>query len=153
MFDKKIRVKSPMKGRIIPLAKVKDEVFSSEVLGKGIAVLPDAGTVVSPVNGTVDSVADAKHAVNLVGETGEEIMIHIGMDTVTLKGKPFTAKVKAGDKVKTGDVLLEVDLEAIRNAGLETVTPVVLLNTMNFKSLEYVSGDVRPGDLLFTITV
>jgi PTS system beta-glucosides-specific IIC component len=153
MFGKKIRIKSPMKGKIIPLAKVKDEAFSSEVLGKGIAVLPETGTVVSPVNGTVDSVADAKHAVNLVGEAGEEIMIHVGMDTVTLKGKPFTARVKAGDKVKIGDVLLEVDLKAIKDAGLETVTPVVLLNTMDFKGLEYVSGEVKSGDLLFTITV
>jgi PTS system beta-glucosides-specific IIC component len=151
MFGKKIEIKSPLEGTIIPLAAVKDEAFSTEVLGKGVAIIPEHGTVVSPVNGTVDSVAGAQHAVTLVGDRGEEIMIHFGLDTVTLKGSPFTVHVKAGDKVKTGDLLMEADLGIIKNAGLETTTPVVLLNTADFKGVICVPGTVKQGDLLFTV--
>ena len=151
MGIKTIEVKSPLKGSVIPLSRVKDEAFSTEVLGKGAAIIPDDGKIVSPVNGTVYSIADASHAINLVGDQGEEILIHFGIDTVTLKGKPFTVKVKAGDKVRTGDILFEANLKTIIDAGLEIVSPVVILNSNDYKKIKTVSGKVKQGDLLFSI--
>ncbi|MCL1927835.1 MAG: PTS glucose transporter subunit IIA [Treponema sp.] len=153
MRSKIIEVKSPLDGTVISLSKVKDKTFSSGVLGKGAAIFPINGKVVSPINGVVDSVADAGHAVNLIGDQGEEILIHFGIDTVTLKGKPFIVKVKAGDRVMVGDVLLEADQKMITDAGLETVSPVLLLNSTDFKGIKTVLGKVKTGDLLFTIKV
>jgi len=154
MWKKKaIEVKSPLEGTVISLSKVKDDVFSTKVLGTGVAIVPDNGKVVSPINGTVDSTADAGHAVNLIGDQGEEILIHFGIDTVTLKGRPFTVKVKAGDRVNIGDLLLEADLKMITDAGLETSSPVILLNSANFRGIKTVLGQAKPGDLLFTIKV
>ncbi|MDR2182265.1 MAG: PTS glucose transporter subunit IIA [Treponema sp.] len=148
---KEIVVLSPLSGEVVQLKKVKDKVFSGEVLGEGIAIIPDQGTVVSPVSGTIDAVASAKHAINVVGDSGEELLIHIGLDTVTLKGSAFTPLVKAGDKVKQGDVLMEFDLQGIKGAGLDTVSPVVVLNTADYRKVEGVSGRVKQGAPLLTI--
>jgi PTS system beta-glucosides-specific IIC component len=143
---------SPLSGMLVPLEKVKDEAFASGVLGKGIAILPDSGVLKSPADGVVDSITDAKHAVSLIADNGAEILIHIGMDTVGLEGKPFVPKVTEGQRVKTGDVLIEFDIQAIKDAGLDTVTPVVIANSGDFAGIVFAQGGrVSQGDSLITV--
>ena len=148
----KITIASPLKGNIVPLNEVKDETFASEMMGKGIAINPTEGKVVSPINGTVQMIFKTKHALGLKSEDGAEILIHIGMDTVQLDGKHFTAHVKDGDKVKVGDTLVEFDMNAIKNEGYELITPVIITNTMEY--LEIVPKDIKSvntGETLITI--
>jgi PTS system beta-glucosides-specific IIC component len=145
---------SPLSGLIVPLKKVKDEAFASGALGKGIAILPDNGVLTSPADGVVDSITDGKHAVSIVASNGAEILIHIGMDTVGLKGKPFTPKVTEGQRVKTGDVLIEFDIQAIKESGFDTVTPITIANSDAFKSIVIVEKErISQGDSLFTLTI
>jgi PTS system D-glucosamine-specific IIC component len=146
-----ITVASPLTGKIVPLDQVKDEAFSSGVLGPGIAILPEEETLFSPIDGTVDSVTETKHAVNLIAENGLEILIHIGMDTVALKGAPFTPYVKDGDKVITGAPLIDFDTGAIKAAGLELVTPVALPNGDDYKITFTTAKSVKKGDPLITV--
>lgn len=148
----KITIASPMKGNIIPLSKVKDETFASEMMGKGIAINPVEGKVVSPVDGKVQMVFKTKHAIGLKANNGPEILIHIGMDTVQLEGKYFTAKVKDGDEIKVGDTLVEFDMNAIKKEGYELITPVIVTNSNDY--LEVVPKDiesVKTGDIVLTI--
>lgn len=127
-----LTVKSPIAGEIIPLSEVKDEVFSKEIMGKGVAVLPGEGKVYAPFDGTVEAILKSKHAVGLKSNDGLEILIHVGMDTVELEGKHFTAHVEMGSTVKKGDLLLEFDKEAIKNAGYEIVTPIIVTNSADY---------------------
>ncbi|GMO57377.1 MAG: hypothetical protein Ta2A_02870 [Treponemataceae bacterium] len=144
---------SPLDGEVVQLESVKDEAFSSGVMGKGIAIEPTKGVLVSPVNGKIDSVTETKHAVSIVSDAGQEILIHIGMDTVSLKGAPFTARVTDGQSVKTGDVLIEFDIRAIKDAGLETVTPIVVINSDDFASVTLTDAkSVKQGDEIITTT-
>lgn len=148
----KITISSPLKGEVVPLTEVKDETFASEMMGKGIAINPTEGKVVSPINGTVQMIFKTKHAIGLKSEDGAEILIHIGMDTVQLDGKHFTAHVKDGDKVKVGDTLVEFDMDAIKKEGYELVTPVIITNTMDY--LEIVPKEIKSvnaGEDIITI--
>ena len=148
----KINIASPLNGEIVPLKEVKDETFASEMMGKGIAINPTEGKVVSPINGTVKMIFKTKHAIGLKSEDGAEILIHIGMDTVQLDGKHFTAHVKDGDKVKVGDTLVEFDMDAIKKEGYELITPVIITNTMDY--LEIIQKEIKSvntGDTLITI--
>lgn len=148
----KITISSPLKGEVVPLTEVKDETFASEMMGKGIAINPTEGKVVSPINGTVQMIFKTKHAIGLKSEDGAEILIHIGMDTVQLDGKYFTAHVKDGDKVKVGDTLVEFDMDAIKKEGYELVTPVIITNTMDY--LEIVPKEIKSvnaGEDIITI--
>lgn len=115
---------APVKGRLIPLAQVKDDVFSSGMLGPGAAVIPEEGCITSPCQGSVETVFPTGHAYGIKTEDGLELLIHIGIDTVELDGKGFSPEVKQGDLVKAGDVLAHVDLDAIRAAGYD---PTVIL--------------------------
>jgi len=143
---------SPLPGKIIPLSEVKDEAFSSGVLGKGAAILPEEGVLTAPCDGVVDSIPEGKHAVTLVADCGAEVLMHIGMDTVSLGGAPFTARVTDGQRVKAGDVLIEFDIEAIKKAGLETVTPVVVANSDDFsEALPSNAPRAARGDKLITL--
>ena len=148
----KIIIASPLNGEIVPLTDVKDETFASEMMGKGIAINPTEGKVVSSINGTVQMIFKTKHAIGLKSEDGAEILIHIGMDTVQLDGKHFTAHVKDGDKVKVGDTLVEFDMDAIKKEGYELVTPVIITNTMEY--LEIVPKEIKSvnaGEDIITI--
>ena len=147
-----IIIASPMKGEILPLNEVKDETFASEMMGKGVAIKPVDGKVVSPINGTVETIFKTKHAIGLKSEDGTEILIHIGMDTVQLEGKHFKAYVKDGDKVKIGDTLIEFDKEAIKKEGYELITPVIVTNTNDY--LEVLARGVKKvntGDAIISI--
>lgn len=123
---------APMNGEVIDIALVKDAAFNSEALGKGAAINPVEGKVYSPVNGTVSAMFQTNHAIGLTSETNEEILIHIGLDTVKLKGKYFHPVVKQGDTVKQGDLLLEFDLEEIKAEGYDVTTPIVVTNKNDY---------------------
>ena len=122
-------------GEVIALEQVKDPVFSQKMMGDGFAVEPANGNIVSPVSGTVSSIFPTKHALGLVTEAGLEVLVHIGLDTVSLEGKPFTVHVAEGQKVAAGDLLVTADLDAIREAGRETSTIVVFTNADAIKSV------------------
>ena len=122
-------------GQVVALEQVKDPVFAQKMMGDGFAVEPANGNIVSPVSGTVSSVFPTKHALGLVTEAGLEVLVHIGLDTVSLEGKPFTVHVTEGQKVAAGDLLVTADLDAIREAGRETSTIVVFTNADAIKSV------------------
>ncbi|WP_295498929.1 PTS transporter subunit IIBC [uncultured Streptococcus sp.] len=123
-------------GQVIALEQVKDPVFAQKMMGDGFAVEPANGNIVSPVSGTVSSIFPTKHALGLVTEAGLEVLVHIGLDTVSLEGKPFTVHVAEGQKVAAGDLLVTADLDAIRAAGRETSTVVVFTNAEAIKSVK-----------------
>lgn len=146
-------VYAPIKGKAIPLSEVADEVFSSEMLGKGAAIEPAEGRAVAPVNGKIEAVFDTKHAIGLRSEDGVEVLIHIGLDTVKLNGKYYDVKVKVGDTVKVGDLLVEFDIEAIKAEGYPVVTPVIISNTDAYNDITKVaSGEVSEKDALLALT-
>ncbi len=136
---------TPCKGTIVPITEVPDPVFSEKVLGDGFAVIPAEGKIYAPTDGEVTLVFDTLHAVGMTSSMGTEILIHIGLDTVTLGGEPFTAHVAAGDKVKKGDLLVEVDLDKIKAAGLNSITPVLISNTDTYDKISL----QKEGDVLF----
>ena len=140
-----------MAGEAISMTAVSDPVFASEAMGKGAAVEPTEGKVYAPADGSITMVAETGHAIGLLSEGGVEILIHIGIDTVNLKGGPFTAKCQAGENVKKGDLLMDVDLGAIKEASLPTTTMVIITNTDDFSSVEGHTGTVKAGDTLIDI--
>lgn len=145
-------VVSPLQGKTVPLSKVNDAVFSQKVLGDGVAVQPTEGKVCAPVDGVISSLFDTCHAVGLESDDGLELLIHVGIDTVNLQGRHFKAHAKTGDRVKKGDVLITFDLEAIKNEGYDTITPVLVSNSDDFSAVEAVTGrDVKPGDVILTV--
>ena len=144
---KAVKIVAPVDGIVVALSVVPDPAFSEEMFGRGLAIKPAAGHVVSPVNGTVIQMFDTGHAVSLTSDDGAEILIHIGLDTVRLKGEHFTPLVKTGDSVKTGDGLINFDLAAIAAAGYDTITPVVICNSDAYKTFDLkTSIDVKIGD-------
>lgn len=138
---------SPVSGNVIPLSEVKDEVFSQGILGNGVAVIPDEDVIVSPVNGTIVSIFDTLHAVGLLADSGEEVLIHIGLDTVKLGGKYFKALAKTGDRVSVGTPLIQVEFDKVKEAGYDTVTPVLVSNTAVYRSVTGETGKhVKAGE-------
>ena len=143
---------APIEGNAMSLEEVGDGVFSEGMLGKGVAIEPTVGRAVSPVDGTVSTIFDTKHAVGVTSDDGAEVLIHIGLDTVKLNGKHFNAHVKAGDKVKTGDLLVEFDIEKIKEAGYPTITPIIVTNTDSYEDVEaMVKGLVKEKDKLVSV--
>ncbi|MDF2609289.1 MAG: ptsG: system glucose-specific component [Lachnospiraceae bacterium] len=143
---------APMSGKVMPLKKVDDGVFSEGMLGNGAAIDPEDGIVVAPFDGTVSMVFDTKHAIGLASNDGIELLIHIGIDTVQLNGKCFDVKVKAGDAIKKGDVLANVDLKGIVEAGYRTVTPIIVSNTDDYENISIAAeGKVRKQDKLLIV--
>ncbi|MCM1498680.1 MAG: beta-glucoside-specific PTS transporter subunit IIABC [Clostridium sp.] len=146
-------VASPLTGSVIALTDIEDEVFASEAMGKGVAVEPSEGKVLAPFDGKIVSLLDSHHAVGIEGDNQVEILIHVGMDTVKLEGRHFTAHVKEGDTVKKGDLLIEFDIAAIKEEGYPVTTPVVVTNTDEFEDVTAaVSGDVKAGEELLHIS-
>lgn len=145
-------VVSPLKGKVIPLNQVEDAAFSSEALGKGIAIVPTEGKVVSPVNGIVTTLFRTKHAIGITSENGVEILIHVGMDTVKLDGEHFTAHINQGDTVKAGDLLVEFDIASIKAAGCEVTTPIVITNSADYADITpTVKNAIEQKETLLTV--
>lgn len=126
---------SPMKGQLVPLENIKDEAFSSGLLGKGVAIMPIEGKVFAPLNGTLTNVLPSGHALGITSDNGIEVLIHIGQDTVKLKGQHFKPIAKQGQQVKKGDLLLEFDINSIQAAGFDLTTPIIISNTFNFPNV------------------
>lgn len=139
-------------GEVIPLSQVKDEVFSTETLGKGFAIKSECGRIYSPCNGTVESVFDTKHAVNIVSESGAEVLIHVGIDTVKLGGRFFESHVRDGDKIKVGDTLLTFDDEAISGEGYDTTAVLVVCNSDDYEEITLLKeGKTSSGEELLKL--
>jgi len=137
--QQEIKIYAPMNGKIVPLEEVPDPVFNQKMMGEGIAIMPSEGKVISPIEGTVVQVPETKHAVGLKANDGTEILIHIGLETVSLKGEGFTMNVAQDDKVSVGDSLVDFDLEYVKENASDIITPIVITNS-------------NDGDKQFTMT-
>ena len=147
-----VEIASPVTGSVVALKDVPDQVFSAGTLGDGVAVEPSVGQVVAPADCEITATMDTKHAVGFTTDTGVEMLVHVGLNTVELNGKYFECKVKEGDKCKAGDVLLTFDMEGIKAAGYPLVTPVIITNSDDFVSLNVAaSGPVSAGEKLLTL--
>lgn len=147
------KLTSPVNGTQIPLAEVADETFASEMLGATVAVEPADGKIVAPCDGEVSNIFETGHAVCITTEAGGELLIHIGIDTVKMDGKGFTKKVFDGDKVHAGDILVEADLEEIKNAGYQTTTMMILTNTDEFGNVTKAEpAEVKTTSKVMTLT-
>ncbi|MEO2258336.1 beta-glucoside-specific PTS transporter subunit IIABC [Paenibacillus amylolyticus] len=150
--NSRYEIVSPMAGEVVALNEINDITFAGEHMGKGIAIRPTSGRVVSPITGVVQTVYRTKHAIGLVSDDGVEMLIHIGQDTVKLKGEHFTTHVKDGDRVNAGDLIVEFDLQAIKDAGYETVTPIIVTNTSNYLDVVGTKdASVHEKDKLITV--
>lgn len=144
---------APMSGSVLALDQVPDNTFASGILGKGVAIVPAVGKVIAPFSGEVASLFPTKHAIALLSDSGIELLIHVGIDTVKLDGAPFTAYVKEGDKIKAGDLLLEFDRQAILDAGYQLVTPIIISNSDDYQAVDIVPTDrVDAGQLLLSVS-
>ncbi len=147
-----IELASPVTGAVIPLAEVEDPVFSGGVLGEGVAINPVEGKVFAPADGTISALTETKHAVGITTDTGLEVLIHVGLDTVQLAGDGFTLHCEMEDKVKKGDLILEFDIDKIKEAGFSLTTPVIISNMTNFVSMKASEQkQVKAGETLITI--
>ena len=143
---------APMAGKAVPITEVPDPTFAEGMLGNGIAIEPAEGKVYAPCDATVDMMFTTGHAVSLVADNGAEILIHVGLETVSLEGKPFTVHAANGDKVKKGQLLIEVDLDAVKAAGLPTITPMVVCNTDEYPTFNtFVGKDVTNDDVVIEL--
>ena len=155
LFGKKssdITLGAPVAGEAVPLNQVSDPTFGEEILGKGVAVKPTGNRVVAPCDATVDLMFDTGHAVSLKADCGAEVLIHVGLETVSLKGEHFTTHANTGDHVTAGQLLIEFDREAVAAAGFDTITPMVICNTADYKEVNAHTGAaVSEGDTVLTL--
>ena len=142
---------APTAGEAIPLEEIKDPAFSQGILGQGVGIKPAEGKILAPCDGTVAQMFDTGHAVSMETSFGAEILIHVGLDTVELKGQGFKVHAKAGDKVKKGQLLIEFDIPAITAAGYDVTTPVVVCNSDEFTNVKTHTGPVTNGDLVIEL--
>jgi len=133
----------PLEGKLLPIEEVPDPVFSQKMMGDGFAINPSNGVLISPIDGTVINVFPTKHAISLADHNGREILIHVGLDTVTLKGEGFTPFVKDGDKVKQGQKLMEINFDSIKSKVPSIITPVVFTNLSENEKVVVEGDQVR----------
>lgn len=145
--DEKELIGAPVKGYCVASSEVNDPTFSQEMIGKAVAIKPSEGKIYSPVNGVVSMCIESNHAIGLTSNNGTEVLIHIGLDTVNLKGKYFTCHVSEQQKVKKGDLLIEFDIDAVKAAGYDVITPVIICNSNDYSDvIKHLNKDVNVGD-------
>lgn len=150
--DKKHLLGAVATGKAVSIKEVNDPTFAEEILGKGVAVIPADGKIYAPADGQIGMVFDTLHAVSLTTDYGAEILIHVGLDTVKLNGEGFEGHVKAGDSVNKGDLLLTVDLEKVKAAGYDIITPMLICNTGDYAAVEAMAGkEVNAGEDVLTV--
>ena len=150
---KNIVIASPVKGKVIALSEVQDEAFSGGILGQGAAILPEDNTIYAPADGTISTMFSTGHAIGMLTDSGVEVLIHVGMDTVQLNGKGFQPMIQSGDTVKKGQALLKFDRNLIEAAGYSLVTPVIVTNSDDYTAvLPTSAGTVNVGDVLLTLS-
>ena len=143
---------APIEGEAVLCAEISDLTFKQEMLGKSIAIKPVVGKVYAPVDGKIEMLIDSLHAVSMTSLKGAEILIHVGIDTVELKGKHFNGHVKEGDMVKRGDLIMEFDLDAIKEAGYDMISPVIICNSDDYVDVERVTGkQVQVGETIMKL--
>jgi beta-glucoside PTS system EIICBA component len=149
-----VTVSSPLTGKLIDLKEVNDPTFASELMGKGIAIIPTVGQAVAPDDGEVVSLFRTKHAIGFQTDSGAEILIHIGIDTVKLDGQHFQAHIEAGSKVKKGDLLVSFDIEAIKQAGFEVTTPIIITNSDSYQYIQRIfkQENIQSGEALLALS-
>ncbi len=143
---------SPTDGQVIPLSKVEDDVFSAGILGRGIALIPDTGEIYAPADGIIESIFDTLHAITLKTDFGAEVLIHCGLDTVKLGGKGFEVFVKAGEKVKKSQLIMRMDVAAVKREGFSVTTPVIIVNSERYEPKAVTREQVRHGEDLLMLT-
>ena len=149
--DKTFYVYAPMSGTVQELEQVPDEAFRDKLLGDGMAVLPEKGDIYAPVDGVITDVTDTKHAFCITAKNGAEILLHVGINTVNLKGEGFEVIVKEGDKISVGDKLGKVNLSYVHQYGLPIITPILLTEPEEYELVETAFGTVIGGeDVLYT---
>lgn len=131
---------APMDGRAVPICEVEDPTFAEGLLGQGVAIQPTDGRVYAPCDGVVDTMFDTGHAVSITADNGAEILIHVGLETVILKGRCFRTYVKSGQRIRRGQLLFEANLAGIRAAGLDTITPILICNAEDYPALSMHTG-------------
>ncbi|MBQ8370847.1 MAG: PTS glucose transporter subunit IIA [Clostridia bacterium] len=146
-----VMLASPLKGRAVVLEEVPDATFADRILGGGCAVIPECGVLTAPADGVIDSLPDTRHAVMMTTDSGAELLMHIGIDTVELRGEHFSALVKPGDRVTAGQPLIEFDPDAVQAAGYAVVTPVIVTNSDAFRIRQVTLGAVSPGEMLMEL--
>lgn len=144
---------APIEGEVVDINRVNDPTFGQEILGKGIAIIPKVGKVVAPCDGHIEMVFDTKHGVSIKSNHGAEILIHVGIDTVMLKGKYFSSYVEAGQPITAGSLLLEFDIGKIKGAGFDVITPMVICNSPSYKKITTHTGkEAKVLDKVLTLT-
>ncbi len=141
---------SPCVGQVLNLSEVPDAVFSEKMLGDGACIVPESDEIFSPVDGEIVQVFDTKHAYSIRSSDGLEILVHIGLNTVELKGEGFTSLVSQGDKVKIGDKIAKVNLEYVQDMGYQLYTPILITNMSEVKKINVTEKKVNVNDILFT---
>lgn len=145
-------VYSPVRGELVLAKDINDPTFAEEMIGKTVAVRPSNGNVYAPFDGEILLIFDTKHAMAIKSDDGIELMIHFGLDTVKMEGKPFDVKVKVGDKVKKGDLLMCADIEMIKKDGFDPIVPMVITNFGDFKTINVgKKSEVDENDIIFEI--
>ena len=142
---------APLAGEAVAISEVNDPTFSEEILGKGVAIKPTGNQIVAPCDGTVEMMFDTGHAVSMTSTQGAEILIHVGLETVSLKGKHYQVHAGNGDKVTKGQLLITFDREAIAAEGFATITTILICNSDQFSAITSNTGTVNPGDDLITL--
>lgn len=146
-----LKIFSPMSGDAVPVTEVRDAVFSQKMVGDGMAIIPSDGKIYAPVEGVLTQVFKTLHAYSIRTSSGEEVLIHCGIETVSLNGNGFISYKSSGDTIAVGDLLGEMDLEFIASQGKDIITPVIITNMNDSHRIEGISGNIQAGDLLFSL--
>jgi len=152
IFKKKpLEIKSPVDGKVVDLESVPDEVFANKLVGDGVAIIPQNGEFTAPIDGVVSKIFDTNHAYIVTSDSGIDVMVHIGLETVSLNSQGFSPVVSQGDKVKAGDVIIKADLEYIKQNAADTITPVVISDEKSYKSIEKFYGDMTTAEIIMEV--